>query len=31
MYGKVVDGYMYSAVCRDIGNAPGRVIGFAAR
>jgi hypothetical protein len=31
MYGKVVDGYMYSDVCRDIGNAPGRVIGFAAR
>ena len=31
MYGKVTEGYMYSEVCRDIGNAPGRVIGFAAR
>jgi hypothetical protein len=31
MYGQVVEGYMYSAESRDLGNAPGQVMGFATR
>jgi hypothetical protein len=31
MYGQVVEGYMYSAESRDLGNAPGAVMGFATR
>jgi hypothetical protein len=27
----VVEGYMYSAESRDLGNAPGQVMGFATR